>query len=308
MTRRRLRLLLAEEGPGEAAAALHALFAGNDPGLDLTVVSTVATLLATIKIVDPEVILLDIGLSLREPLDAVHLVHRTAPGVPLIVVADPSEKAGAERSLTEGALDYVLKGHLNAHTLDRVLRAALERNTLKGLTDLLRDGATGLYTRDGFLTVGVRRHEEAMRAGTHLVLICVLLENFEALRGAFGPGAADRAISDVANLLKGCCRRSDEVGRLGEAQFAILGVDAAAPSAEVMRSRLEQHLAVHNQTRSPWGPIDLRTRIGSWTPQDEGRFADFLDRVESRLRFEVEEPTAGQSVATPLHSLSGGTR
>ena len=74
------------------------------------------------------------------------------------------------------------------------------------------------------------------------------------------------------------------MGRLGEAQFAILGVDAVAPSAEVMRSRLEQHLAVHNQTRSPWGPIDLRTSIGSWTPQEEGSFAEFLDGIESRLR------------------------
>jgi hypothetical protein len=71
---------------------------------------------------------------------------------------------------------------------------------------------------------------------------------------------------------------------MGEAQFVILGVDAVAPSAQVMCNRLEQHLAVHNQARSPWGPIDLRTSIGSWTPKDAGTFAEFLDAVESRLR------------------------
>ena len=298
MTQRRLRLLLAEGSPGEAAVALHVLFAGSDPGLDLTVVSTIATLLPTIKVVDPEVILLDIALNSHEPMDAVHLVHRTAPGVPLIVITDPAKKEEAERSLTEGALDYVLRGHMDERTLERVLRAALERNTLKGLTDLLRDRVTGLYSRDGFLTVGVRRHEEAMRAGSSLVLICVLFENLQALRETFGPGAADRALSDVANLLKGCCRRSDEVGRLGETQFAILGVDAVAPSAEVMRSRLEQHLAVHNQTRSPWGPIDLRTSIGSWSSRDEGTFADFLDGIESRLRPASEE-LANEKVQQP---------
>src|SRR5712671_6857776 len=168
MTQRRLRLLLAEGSPGEAAAALHELYAGSDPGLDLTVVSTIATLLPTIKVVDPEVILLDLGLNLREPMDAVHLVHRTAPGAPLIVIADPAEKEQAIRSLAEGAMDYVLKGHIDTHTLERVLRTALERNTLTGLTDLLRDQVTGLYTRDGFLTVGARRHEEAMRGGSSL--------------------------------------------------------------------------------------------------------------------------------------------
>ena len=289
MTQRRLRMLLAEGSPGEAAAALRELYAGTDPGLDLTVVSTMATLLPTIKVVDPEVILLDLGLDLREPMDAVRLVHRTAPGSPLIVIADPAEKEQAIRSLAEGAMDYVLKGHLDTRTLERVLRSALELNTLTGLTDLLRDQVTGLYTRDGFLTVGARRHEEAMRGGSTLVLICVLFENLQGLREAFGPGTADRALNDVAGLTKGCCRRSDVVGRLGEAQFAILGVDAVAPSAQVIRSRLERHLAVHNQTRSPWGPIDLRTSTGSWTPQDAGTFAEFLDGVESRLRLDVAE-------------------
>src|SRR6266404_7751124 len=139
MTHRRLRLLLAEESAGEVAAALHALFTGSDPGLDLTVVSTIATLLPTIKVVDPEVILLDLALSLREPMDAVHLVHRTAPEVPLLVLAEASEKERAVRSLAEGATDYLLKGFIDAHTLERALRAALERNTLNGLTDLLRD-------------------------------------------------------------------------------------------------------------------------------------------------------------------------
>jgi GGDEF domain-containing protein len=39
-----------------------------------------------------------------------------------------------------------------------------------------------------------------------MVLICVLFENLQALRDAFGPGTADRALNDVAALLKGCCR------------------------------------------------------------------------------------------------------
>jgi hypothetical protein len=74
------------------------------------------------------------------------------------------------------------------------------------------------------------------------------------------------------------------VARLGEAQFAVLGVDAIAPSAEIMRNRLEQRLVVHNRTRSPWGPIELRTSIGSWTGADTQSFAQFLDAVESHLR------------------------
>src|SRR5580692_11211197 len=263
MVQKKLRILLAETEPSETADTLRALFPDASGGLDLTVVSTMATLVPTAKIVDPEIILLDLELSMRDPLDAVHLVHRSAPGIPLVVLADPSQKQSAAQSLSEGAMDYVLKGFMDARTLGRVLRAALERNTFEGLTDLLRDAMTGLYTREGLLTLGARCQEEARRTGGELVLICALFENLNTLREGFGPGAADHALRDVAQMLASSCRRSDIVARLGPEQFALLGVDAMAPSAQVMRQRLERRLAIHNDVRSPWGPIDLRLSVGA---------------------------------------------
>ena len=181
-------------------------------------------------------------------------------------------------------MDYVLKGFMDARTLGRVLRTALERNTFEGLADLLRDPMTGLYTREGLQTLGSRCMEEARRTGESMVLICALFENLQTLRDGFGPGAADHALRDIATLLAGSCRRSDLVARLGPAQFAVLAVDAIAPSAPVMLQRLEKHLAVHNQTRSPWGPIDLRLAVGAWSGRSGRNFSEFVDEVESQLR------------------------
>jgi len=289
MTQKKVRILLAEDDASEIVDILRLLFPDTAGGLDLTVVSTMATLIPTVKMVDPELIILDLQLSLRDPLDAVHLVHRSAPGIPLVVLADPTQKQFAAQSLSEGAMDYVLKGFLDARTLGRVLRTALERNTFEGLADLLRDPMTGLYTREGLLTLGTRCREEAQRTGGELVMICALFENLETLREGFGPGAADRALRDVAQILVASCRRSDIVARLGPAQFALLAVDAIAPSAPVMLQRLEQHIAVHNETRSPWGPIDLRLSLGAWAAKDGRTFSQFLDSVESHLRNVVPE-------------------
>jgi len=295
MAQKRLRILLAETEPSETADTLRALFPDATGGLDLTVVSTMATLVPTVKLIDPEIILLDLELSMRDPLDAVHLAHRSAPGIPLVVLADPSKKQFAAQSLSEGAMDYVLKGFMDARTLGRVLRTALERNTFEGLADLLRDPMTGLYTREGLQTLGARCMEEARRSGESMVLICALFENLQTLRDGFGPGAADHALRDVATLLAGSCRRSDLVARLGPAQFAVLAVDAVAPSAPVMLQRLEQHLAVHNRTRSPWGPIDLRLTVGVWSGRSDRSFSEFLDEVESQLR--QREPDSPRSAA-----------
>ncbi len=294
MAQKKLRILLAETEPSETADTLRALFPDATGGLDLTVVSTMATLVPTVKLIDPEIILLDLELSMRDPLDAVHLAHRSAPGIPLVVLADPSQKQFAAQSLSEGAMDYVLKGFMDARTLGRVLRTALERNTFEGLADLLRDPMTGLYTREGLQTLGARCMEEARRSGESLVLICALFENLQTLRDGFGPGAADHALRDVATLLAGSCRRSDLVARLGPAQFAVLAVDALAPSAPVMLQRLEQHLAIHNRTRSPWGPIDLRLAVGAWSGRSGHSFSEFVDEVESQLRLSVPDtPQSG---------------
>jgi diguanylate cyclase (GGDEF)-like protein len=284
MILKKVRILLAEDDASETVDILRVLFPDTAGGLDLTVVSTMATLIPTVKMVDPELIILDLELSLRDPLDAVHVVHRSAPGIPLVVLADPGQKQYAAQSLSAGAMDYVLKGFLDARTLGRVLRTALERNTFEGLADLLRDPMTGLYSREGLLTLGARCQEEAQRTGNELVLICALFENLQTLREGFGPGAADQALRDVAQILASSCRRSDFVSRLGPAQFALLAVDAVAPSAAVMLQRLEKHLAVHNETRSPWGPIDLRLSVGAWTAKDGRSFSQFLDAVEAQLR------------------------
>ncbi len=308
MVQKKLRILLAEAEPSETADTLRALFPDASGGLDLTVVSTMATLVPTAKIVDPEIILLDLELSMRDPLDAVHLVHRSAPGIPLVVLADPSQKQFAAQSLSEGAMDYVLKGFMDARTLGRVLRNALERNTFEGLADLLRDPMTGLYTREGLLTLGSRSMEESRRTGESMLLICALFENLNMMRDVFGPGAADHALCDVATLLVGCCRRSDLVARIGPAQFALLAIDAIAPSAPLMRQRLEQHLAVHNQTRSPWGPIDLRLAVGAWSPQNNHSFAEFLDSVEANLRQGATEESHDPSVDAVTTHNAGAAR
>jgi diguanylate cyclase (GGDEF)-like protein len=284
MTGKKFRVLLAEGAPGEAAESLRELYPGPGSTLELTVVSTVATLLATIEVAAPETIFLDLSLGKPDPLEAVRRVRRAAPAIPLIVFADIADKSFAARSISEGAIDYLLKGFMDTRTLERVLRTALERNTLEGLADLLRDKVTGLYNRDGFATLGTRSMETAIRSGGTLVLLCALLENYSSLYEELGSIGCEQAVRETAELAGSCFRRSDFLGRLGDAQFAALAVDAAEPSATVLRQRVESRLLIHNQSRQPWGPLLLRLSVGYWGANDSRSFPEFLDAVESELR------------------------
>lgn len=283
MTGRKFHVLLAEGAPGEAEESLRAIYPAPNSQLELSVVSSIPTLLATIELASPETILLDLSLGLPDPLDAVRRVHGAAPDVPLIVFADVADKNYASRSISEGAIDYLLKGFMDARTMERVLRTALERNTLEGLADLLRDQTTGLYNREGFSALGMRSMETATRSGGRLVLLCGLIENLSVLEEKTGSSGSEQAVCEAAELLASCFRRSDHLGRIGEAQFAALAVDAAEPSAPILRQRIESRLAIHNQRRKSGTPLMLRLSVGHWSANEGRSFPELLDAVESAL-------------------------
>ncbi len=283
MSKKKLRILLAEGDPAETTDSLRELYPENQDGLELTIVSTISTLIGTLEIVNPEVIFIDLSLAHPDALETVRRVHRSAPEVPLIVLADGKDKDCAAQSLSHGALDYLLKGFIDTRTLERVLRAALAHNTLEGLADLLRDALTGLYIRDGFLTLGTRAMETAKRRESTLVLLCMRIDNLAALRAAYGSIAVENSLREVAALLVGSFRGTDIVARLGESQFAALAVDAAEPSAPVLCQRLEKRIAMFNHDRGAWGPLELRMSARFWSPKEAIPFSEFLESVEAKL-------------------------
>jgi diguanylate cyclase (GGDEF)-like protein len=284
MRDKKLRVLLAEGSSGEAAGALCTLFPERRENLELTVVSTISTLIATIEVVRPEIILLDLVLAQPDPIGTVRLVHRASPTVPLIVIADEATKDQAAKCLRQGALDCLLKECLDPGTLERVFRAALEHNTLDGLADLLRDSITGMYIRDGLLALGARAMEIAKRNGSTLVLLCLRIGNLPAVRVAFGPSVEESLLREVASLLAGSFRKTDFVARLGASQFAALAVNAIEPSGPVLCQRVERRITVLNRDLGTRGPVEVRLNVGFWSGADTRSFPELLDSVESGLR------------------------
>jgi diguanylate cyclase (GGDEF)-like protein len=297
---KRLRVLLAEGETGWMAASLRQLYPDEQGNLELTVVSGLASLMATLGRVKPELLLLDLAVAHPDPLDAVRLVHRAAPDVPLIVLGEEANQEQARQSINRGAQDFLLKGPLEAGRFERMVRAALQHNTLGGLANLLRDAVTGLYTREGFLTLGSRAMENAKRRDSTLVLLCMRIENLPEIRGEFGTRAAENCARKIGALLSGSFRQTDIIARLGETQFAALAIDAVEPSGPVLRQRLERRIAALNREIGPWGPLEMPMNVRFWSAREEDSFAEWLDSVEAGLRTrraaDESQPAVGETV------------
>jgi diguanylate cyclase (GGDEF)-like protein len=287
-----IRILLAGDATGEAAQALRAVFSPPEHALELTAVSSVETLIPTLGVVSPEIILLDLAATQPHHKEMVRRVHRAAPQVPLILFGDRAQEEVAREALAEGAMDYFLRDNMDGATLSRVFRGAFERNTVEGLADLLRDSLTGLYTRDGLLTLGSNTMDVTRRKGGTLALFCVFLNNLHEARESLGDAAVAQVLKELAKALTECFRRSDFVARLGEAQFAVLAVDPTEQGVTIVRQRLDRQLA---KLRRESGVASLRLTVNGcrWTATENISFAELLDVVEAGLR----EPAKGTEVS-----------
>ena len=77
-----------------------------------------------------DIILLDLGLSDAQGLEAVRRAHSAAPGVPLVVLTGLDDESLAAQALQEGAQDYLIKGQIETRGLLRAMRHAIERKVL----------------------------------------------------------------------------------------------------------------------------------------------------------------------------------
>src|SRR6202165_2916354 len=78
-----------------------------------------------------DIILLDLGLPDTQGLGAVRRAHAAAPRLPLVVITGLDDESLAAQALQEGAQDYLIKGQIDARSLKRALRYAIERKFME---------------------------------------------------------------------------------------------------------------------------------------------------------------------------------
>jgi diguanylate cyclase (GGDEF)-like protein/PAS domain S-box-containing protein len=124
------RILVIEDNPGDARL-LREMFNEVPSDRTLSQVGTLREAEAHLAGEQFDLILLDLGLPDAQGLDAVRRARAAAPRVPLVVLTGFDDEALAIKSLKEGAQDYLIKGEIDAKSLLRALRYAIERTAME---------------------------------------------------------------------------------------------------------------------------------------------------------------------------------
>ncbi len=111
----------------------------------------------------------------------------------------------------------------------------------------LTDELTGLYNRRGFFTLAQQQLKVTERTKKDMLLFFVDLDKMKQINDTLGHQEGDKALVEVATILKEVFRESDIIGRMGGDEFAILAIDTADETGEVLINRLHNTLDDYNR-------------------------------------------------------------
>jgi diguanylate cyclase (GGDEF)-like protein len=110
-----------------------------------------------------------------------------------------------------------------------------------------RDRLTGLSNRSSFLLLAEQQIKHALRTDFRAWIVRVDLEGLAQINESFGRPTGDRALRDVADILRGVFRHSEVLARLGGDAFAACLLDADDEALGALRQRLDLAVRFHNQ-------------------------------------------------------------
>ena len=76
-------------------------------------------------------VMTDLTLPDTQDFQTLSAIQTAAPGIPIIILSGLSDEEVAVRMVEMGAEDYLVKGHIDRHSLIRAMRYGIERNRMK---------------------------------------------------------------------------------------------------------------------------------------------------------------------------------
>jgi diguanylate cyclase (GGDEF)-like protein/PAS domain S-box-containing protein len=124
-------LLVVEDNPGDARLIREMFDEQDAHRTQFTHVECMSDAEKYLKHNQVDIILLDLGLPDAQGLEAVRRVRKAAPRTPLVVLTGLDDESLATQALQDGAQDYLVKGQIDARSLLRSLRYAVERKAME---------------------------------------------------------------------------------------------------------------------------------------------------------------------------------
>src|SRR5207249_3618850 len=204
-----------------------------------------ASVLERARTARPDVIVLDAALGVEQALDLSRTLHADpsiGSSTPMLLLV-PTRLGRPDHltALRAGVWELVRQPLDVAGLLDKLDRYVLVKVERDGVSrrDLV-DDVTGLYSTHGLARRAGELILQAARHNTSVACVAVAPDH----NGQDGGGDGVEALRGVARLLKASGRRSDAIGRIGPAEFAVVAGCVNRSGARQLAKRLRDSVGV----------------------------------------------------------------
>jgi diguanylate cyclase (GGDEF)-like protein len=161
----------------------------------------------------PDILLLDLMMPEVGGFDILQQVraHSRLSHLPVIILTSSSDAETKLKALDYGATDFLAKPVDSSELILRVRNTLAARAYQNQLA--YYDALTKLPNRSLFLDRLTWFLQRAERQNENLVVMHITFGQFKRVHNAFGPQVADRMITQIAERMSSCIRRSDVFGR-----------------------------------------------------------------------------------------------
>src|SRR5208282_3249687 len=197
----KIRALLIEDNPGDARLVREMLCGDRNKQFELDWADRLAAGLQRLEQGGIDGVLLDLSLPDCRGLETIARVHAQAPEIPIVVLTGLDDESVMFGAVQNGAQDYLEKSHLDAESLTRAMRYAIQRKRAEQEMRL-RALQSATVAALGEEALGNPRLEDFMRkvavlvAGNLKLEVCQVLESSQEQGGA--PLAVASASADPA--------------------------------------------------------------------------------------------------------------
>jgi diguanylate cyclase (GGDEF)-like protein/PAS domain S-box-containing protein len=147
----------------------------------------------------------------------------------------------------------------------------------------LMDELTGLYNRRGFFALAQQQLKMAERTKKDMLIFFADLDRMKQINDTLGHQEGDKALVEIATVLKQAFRESDIIGRLGGDEFAVLAIDTNDKTGEALKHRLQKALEGYNTLENRNYVLSLSTGTAHNDPEKPSSLDELMAQADLQM-------------------------
>jgi diguanylate cyclase (GGDEF)-like protein len=230
-----------------------------------------------------DAVIADIVMPEMDGIDFIKELSRHDRSLPVMFITGHTEEYSTETAIATGAQEFIGKPFSTTEFIirfDKMMRAHRREEDLLFLS--LIDGLTGLYNRRRFFVLTEQYLKVAIRKKKKLLLLFIDLDDLKRINDCYGHNEGDRALIDLANILKKTFRESDIIARIGGDEFVVLA-ESADEKGEKLITRLDESLKDYNAKSSTGYILSINVGTAQFDPEHPILIDELLSKADASM-------------------------